>query len=256
MGGCFLYAGQSTEEKENGMFKIAVCDDDSHICEYIKTILIHTDFADSDPVEVNCFFTGEELCENLAEEKYDLLILDIELEKMDGIEVGRFIREKMQNDYIQILYISAKEQYAMDLFENRPLQFLVKPLKKEELTRNVQKAICLCGKKSRAFQFRKENEIYRVPYHEILYFESCNKQVRMKTLHEEYYFYDKLDRVEEYVKNGKFLRVHKSFLVNYWLVKSFSPSTVALINGERLVVSRGFRTAVMEKLMEYSREQL
>ena len=61
------------------------------------------------------------------------MILDIELARLSGIDVGKFLREENRNFHTQIIYVSSKETYAMKLFSVQPLDFLVKPVKKEEL---------------------------------------------------------------------------------------------------------------------------
>ena len=59
---------------------------------------------------------------------FDLIFLDIELKKKSGLDVSNYIRNELGNESVQIAYISAKTGYAMDLFEFRPINFLVKPL--------------------------------------------------------------------------------------------------------------------------------
>ena len=63
------------------------------------------------------FYDGESLCEYLkSSSSVDLLFLDIELPKCNGVEVGKYIREKLENEETEIIYISSKTNYAMKLF--------------------------------------------------------------------------------------------------------------------------------------------
>ena len=52
---------------------------------------------------------------------------------MNGVEIGKYIRKKLENNVAQIVYISSKKSYAMELFENRPFDFLIKPLTEEAI---------------------------------------------------------------------------------------------------------------------------
>ena len=82
------------------MFRIAICDDNGAVCSAIENI--------------DGFQSGEELLKELDDhEKYDLIYLDIELARLNGVEVGRYIREKLLDDYTQIAFISAKSSYAL-----------------------------------------------------------------------------------------------------------------------------------------------
>ena len=101
--------------------QIAICDDEDKICLQLKDIL--GSISDEKSVEfiIQIFQCGEDLCKSLKDKDYDLIFLDIELPKINGIEVGKYIREKLNNEIVQIAYISAKTEYAMELFDYRPI---------------------------------------------------------------------------------------------------------------------------------------
>lgn len=109
--------------------KIAICDDEDEICSCIENMLekILTDKCIE--YEIDIYNSGEKLCARLEENRYQLLLLDIEFPKMNGIETGRYIREVKKDNITQIAYVSAKREYAMELFQVRPIDFIVKPLK-------------------------------------------------------------------------------------------------------------------------------
>ena len=66
-----------------------------------------------------------------------MFFLDIEIEFMNGVQVGRFIREKLQDDNTLIVYMSSYTKYAMELFEVRPMDFLIKPLNEKKDYKSV-----------------------------------------------------------------------------------------------------------------------
>ncbi|MDE7311231.1 MAG: GHKL domain-containing protein [Eubacterium sp.] len=66
-------------------------------------------------------------------EPFDLIFLDIVLDKMNGVEAGRIIREQMEDNTTQIIFISSKENYTLQLFKIRPFDFLVKPVHYEHI---------------------------------------------------------------------------------------------------------------------------
>ncbi len=74
---------------------------------------------------------------------YDLLFLDIELPQINGVAVGRYIRETIKNEIIQIAYISSKQKYAMELFEMHPINYLVKPLTYEKIAKVIDKFLLI-----------------------------------------------------------------------------------------------------------------
>lgn len=66
------------------------------------------------------------ICEGAC---FDIVFLDIELPKISGIDIGKKIRDEMHDETTKIVYISGKDSYAMGLFDVRPLNFLIKPIK-------------------------------------------------------------------------------------------------------------------------------
>ncbi|HBC97156.1 MAG TPA: DNA-binding response regulator, partial [Clostridium sp.] len=116
------------------MLRVAICDDDKALCMQLKGMIDEIIENTDEVYEITVFCTGEELCDLLYNGiHYDIIFLDIELCEINGVEVGKKIREELNDELTQIVYISAKESYAMDLFDIRPLNFLVKPLKREKI---------------------------------------------------------------------------------------------------------------------------
>lgn len=85
----------------------------------------------------------------------DLIFLDIELLDLDGIVVGRYIREELENRDIQIVYISCKGQYAQQLFKMQPMDFLVKPILQKQIDETMELAIKIIDKNNMFLNFRK-----------------------------------------------------------------------------------------------------
>lgn len=123
------------------VYRVGICDDINEVClefeRYVKEF-----FRDrEDDVEVYIWNDGETLKKDLTLNlSVDMLFLDIELPKCNGVSVGKFIREELQNDIMDIVYVSAKTRYAMELFETHPYDFLVKPVGKNEVLDILSKA--------------------------------------------------------------------------------------------------------------------
>ena len=112
------------------MLKIGICDDDYSFCAQIEELLYEYAKRECLIIEIDVFYTGEDYLKYLEREpSLDILFLDIELGKVNGILIGRMIRSALENESTQIVYVSSKESYALQLFKNRPLDFLVKPSK-------------------------------------------------------------------------------------------------------------------------------
>lgn len=122
------------------MLKIGICDDDFAFGCQVEGYLNHYAQKENMVMEVKVFLSGEEYLNYLKEKAaLDILFLDIEFgKKMDGVMVGQMIRSDLSNEVTQIVYVSAKESYAMKLFQNRPMDFLVKPVKEKDVEKVME----------------------------------------------------------------------------------------------------------------------
>ena len=145
------------------MLRIAICDDEKSICNQLEEILEKLGREFLEDIQIDIFYSGEELCQYLAVNNYfDIIFLDIELKIMNGVEVGQVIRDRMLNETTQIIYISGKESYAMELFKIRPLDFIIKPFNYEKIKEIFKIALRIIQKNENIFQYKIGHTTYNV----------------------------------------------------------------------------------------------
>lgn len=233
------------------MLRIAICDDDKEICMQLKSMIDIIGENTDEMYETVVFNTGEKLWDFLLNGNcYDLIFLDIELFEINGVEVGRKIREELNDELTQIVYISAKDSYAMELFDIRPLNFLVKPLKREKVQSVLKTARKVLISSNQYYEYKIGNVNFNVLIKDILYFESSGRKVKILLKDDEREYYGKLLEVEEKINNDDFLSIHKSYLINYNHVVEYTYEYVKMSNNEILAISQNNRKAVREKLMQ------
>lgn len=233
------------------MFRVAICDDEHAICSQIESIILSLQEDIFDKFDIEVFYSGEDLFRFiLNEHKFDVIFLDIELKQMNGVEVGRRIREEMLDEVTQIIYISAKQSYAMDLFQTRPLNFLIKPINKEKIRKSLKLAMQLSSRCNLFFEFHVGKMYYRVPYKDIIYFESDDKKIRIISTENTYEFYGKLADINKGVPSKDFLLIHKSYLINYMYVSEAKYDSIKLSNEISLPISQTYRKEVRDFLIK------
>ena len=200
--------------------------------------------------ETDCFSSGEELCDEMKSNPYDLIFLDIELPRMNGVAVGKYIRESLNNETVQIAYISSKQQYAMELFESRPINFLIKPITSEKILTIIEKLLKLHAVDTQIFKFKVRQEYIKLPMSEIIYFSSSGRTVTLVSLDKSYTFYDTLEDIYSEIKNRHFLYIHKSFIVNYRYVRQYEYEQVTLLDGTVLPISQPRRKLIRKMILE------
>lgn len=233
------------------MFRIGICDDDiafgCQMEEYLK------EYARKENIEINIevFLSGEDYLESLKRETaLDVLFLDIELGKrVNGVMVGRLMRSDLANEVTQIVYVSANESYAMQLFRNRPMDFLVKPVKMEDVERVMAEYRRIFFDRKMFFEFRIGKITYRTSDDEILYFQCSGKKIGIVTSKEYKEYYGTMAEVEKQVDPDRFWTIHKSYIVNINYVSEFRVNGIVMVTGDVLPISRAYQKKVQEKLL-------
>ena len=245
---------QMVQKAERKVLHVAVCDDEAAACGELEKLIAACGRAHGISIETEIFLNGESLLQAFAKNGMpDLLFLDIRLPDADGIAVGETIRQRLGNYQIPLVYISSMQQYAMGLFKNSPFDFLIKPLTMDKVAPVMERFFQSIGAEG-SFSFQTGKALCRIPYRDILYFQSQGRQVQLITRQGRKTFYGKLSQAEEALPEGLFLRIHKSCLVNFRYVREFSYIQVTMANGDVLSISRPYRKEVRARLLRPKEE--
>jgi DNA-binding LytR/AlgR family response regulator len=229
------------------MLRIAICDDEIKIGADLERAL--TEILGKLKNEIDVYFGAKEFISRLEKgARYDLIFLDIEFAKdeINGVDVGRFIRDAHENNIVPIVYISWEKKYAMELFEIRPLNFLVKPLEIEKIEHTVKTFLKINGLISGEFTYKKGHTAFKVRLKDIVFLENSERKVILhlacgKT--EEFYGSLK-ETYNEQLSASDFLFIHASYVVNYDYVTAVKYSELTLTDGTVLSVSPNRRNEV------------
>jgi len=237
------------------MVKIAVCDDEKEVTAELEQALTGIFGGLNIAHEIACFLSGNELCRALeAGAQYNLIFLDIEFSKneINGVELGHLIRDTHQNSTASIVFISWIERYAMQLFQIRPLDFLIKPLSSEKIEETVKtylRIAALPGRKG-VFAYRKGHAAHSAPVKDIAYLEACNRKVVIHFCDgSKDDFYGTLkDVYEAQLKESDFLFIHASYAVNYDCVMAVKYNALHITGSlTPLPISRNRRDEIREQ---------
>jgi len=237
------------------MYRVAICDDDISICNRIENILQDHSEANKISIEVHTMTSAEDLIAGIGKHgRFDLIYLDIELDGIDGIDAGAVIRSDMNDHLTKIVYISGNDSYSMRLFNNQPLNFLIKPLKEKDIIDSFTLSLKLDSADEKYFIFKASGIISRLPYSDILYMESIRRTIQLTCNSGSYSFYGKIsdiaDQTPEYIA-----RIHRSFIVNMKMVKHFTSDSVAMSDDKVLPVSRTYQDEFNMKLKSLLMEE-
>lgn len=229
------------------MFKIGICDDNRELCNRLDQIIWNYGKENRISLDIEVFYNGEDLCKYVQSESFfQLIFLDIELENMSGIHVGDLIRNKLDDHETEIVYISGKTEYALDLFNKHPLDFLVKPLNGDDVIAKVKQVLDKWGQGESFFNFRIGTETQRIKCHEIIFLESNGRKIKLVTTQQSFEFYGKLaDIISEL--SQQFLQIHRSYIINFEKVTQYGNDFILMEDGSHLKVSKTYLSQYKKK---------
>lgn len=225
------------------MIKIAVCDDNKIITDRIEELLKQNlNRKKFVKYTVDIYNSSLNLLNYINDNNsYDLIYLDIQMPELDGIRLATQIRQT--NREVLLIYVSSYDNYFVELFPVSTFRFLRKPIDEEQFAQVFDAAFDEIHRIDRHFHYEFDNNHYRIPINEIMYFESVAHSIHIVTQNKKERFRGKLDNIEEQLKDQQvyFMRIHQSYLVNTAMIKEVNYDYLIMLNGIPLRISQNRR---------------
>jgi DNA-binding LytR/AlgR family response regulator len=181
----------------------------------------------------------------------DVLLLDIEMPGMTGIELTRNLGKKKPF----IIFTTGKTNYAVEAFELNVVDYLVKPVDPSRFIQAIDKVRQAMSSndeevevKDKEFVFVKDNGVLRkIPIDEIFYLEAMGDYVKIFTAQKFHIVHSTLKSIEEKLPSKKFMRVHRSYIVSINKIDYIEEGTIN-IKGVAIPVADAYRSALTSRL--------
>lgn len=236
------------------MIQIAICDDNRTFALWLRELVMK--YLSNQEIEgnVKVYYSGKELLRDKRE--YDIYILDIEMKGINGIETGKQIRARSRSAVI--LFLTITSQYALEGYEVEPLRYLIKEEDEEQQMWQVQKVMKLAidrvKREERAIIVQQKQGQRKIPLSEIVFIEVYNHICIIHTLDGRNYRISKaLKEIEHEIKDGRFVRCHKSYIVNVQYIRVIEKNQIIMKHNETVMLGRSMVKKVKEAMMEYWR---
>lgn len=227
--------------------QILICDDEPQILSDIAKRIVKY-LPDSD---VRAFSSGRELLSCLAAEPCDILLLDIDMPDISGLEIARSLEPGEKRPLL--VFVTSHDELVYDSFQYHPFAFL----RKSRLDLELAAALADCEQelahRERHFCFRAEGKRVCLFLSDILYFEADGNYLRLFTGTGQYRFRSTIASVENTLSDCGFIRIHKGFLVNQAAVRLLGPEQAKLSDGTVLPIGQSYAKTAKEHLLRYMR---
>lgn len=246
------------------MIRVVIADDEVLARQKLRQLL-----RDEQDVEIvgECA-TANETISLVRAANPDLLFLDIRMPDMDGFDVLGALSSEPPASLPQIVFTTAYDQYAVRAFEFNAVDYLLKPFTQDRLSDSVERVRArladvaqgggardaeAAGAYKTRIVFKSRGRILFLPVEDIRWIGAEENYVRISTANESHLLRETMARLESTLDPELFLRVHRSAIVNLRYVKEVKnenegESIVVLTSGEKIAMSRGYRTRIQKLL--------
>ncbi len=211
--------------------------------------------------------TGEQALQQTQNSSPDVVLMDIRMPGMDGLEAAGYINQ-MDNPPA-IIFTTAYSDHALEAFETHAIDYLLKPIKQDRLANAMSAARRLTRAQIQRLRYQEAEEVRNkicvksrgslelVPIEEIIYFKADQKYVTLRTDDHEYLIEESLKALEQEFAN-RFVRIHRNALVSerhiVGLSKNIDGHQCILLNDteDELEISRRHLPAIRKKLKNLS----
>lgn len=187
----------------------------------------------------------------IVSHEIDLLLLDIEMPGMSGIELVKSLGNKKP----LIIFTTSQRDYAADAFDLNVVDFVTKPVTPARFLQSITKAkeifhktgMVKPGKEDEFIFIRDSNVVRRIKLADILYLEAMGDYVKIYLTTQTYSIHSTLKSVEDKLPSGTFIRVHRSFIINISKIDTIEGGTL-VIHNNLVPVSDAYRSILNKRM--------
>lgn len=230
------------------MYRFAVCDDNPKDIAYVTALLEKWSRAAELPIQITGFPSAEAFLFAWEEDKrFDVLLLDVEMGGMSGVELAKKLRQAGAS--MQLIFLTGYMEYISEGYDVEALHYLLKPVTEEKLSGVLNRAVERLKTREHVLMLLLPDGMVTVPQREIKYLEVMRNYVTIHAV-EDISVKRTLNELKNELDEG-FFRIHRSYIVNLCFVRKVSKTEVTLKDGCVLPLSRKMYEGLNRAMIEY-----
>ena len=231
--------------------KISVCDDDSQELERISSFLDTYKRESKVPLTYKTFQSATELISSISSGDYDILLLDILMPGINGMQAAHEIRAFDAG--VKIAFLTSSPEFAVESYAVKAYDYILKPVSKDKLFSILDAVIAEELKPLEGLTVKTQSGMARILFSRLAFVEIMNKKL---------YFHLADGSVrevsaslasfeEELLARAEFVKVHRSYIVNLWQVGELGSKELITHAGKTVPISRLLYGKVREAYMRH-----
>lgn len=225
---------------------IALCDDDEEQVKHLRRLV--TEWAERKPFGVNVaeYESGEQFLFEYPDHPCGLLLLDIEMKGINGMELAKKLRGA--GDMLPIIFITGYSDHMGEGYDVEALHYLLKPVDKEKLF-SVLDRYAAGRERSREIMVTTEEGTRHISAESIVCIEAFGRKAQVRLPDKSVLMCGM--SISEFEGLPGFIHCHRSYIVNLRQVRAITENSVILETGEEVPLSRRLRGEVNKSFIEY-----
>lgn len=230
------------------MIRIAIVEDDANASSILKNHIAKYGEETSEQFSVAVFKDAFSFLEGYSK-GYQLIFMDIEMPGIDGLEAAKRLRR--MDDNVQLIFVTNMAQYAINGYEVRAMDFILKPVEYPTFFMKMKRAMrYIASNTVRQITIRKDKAIFRLESNKVRYIEVQGHNLQYHTEDGVIETRGNLSEIEESLQGEHFARCNNCYLVNLAAVTKVSGLSL-MLGEEELRISRSRHASFMNSLTEY-----
>ena len=236
------------------MFRIAICEDEKVVLDFETSLVNKWAAGRGCPLELDTYISAEQfLFESEDKAPYDVLIFDIQMKNMNGMELAKKLRSRGCDSVI--IFVTGVPDYAIEGYEVGAVRYILKPVKEEVLNGLLDSAFEERQKKAEDFFLLGQGaDLEKISFEKILYIEARGHYVFLKGTDFEREWKAGFSETSAAFDDKGFFCLRRGLLVNLSHVKRITRTDCLLDSGESLPVARGVYKELNEAFIEFFRK--
>ncbi len=230
---------------------IAIIDDQAAQLSLLSSLVSAWSAHSKIPVKIKTFPSAEAFLFDYAENKtYDLALIDIQMEGMDGVSLAKELRR--QSSFIAMVFITGTSEYMQEGYDVAALHYLLKPVNEEKLHGCLTKSLAVTTvAKTPMLCTSADGEALRIIQESILYIEAKAHNTIIQTLSAKHEVRSSFSELEKQLSHSLFVKCHRSYIAGLGYISKIGKSGLTMENGAVLPISRSLFKLVNNKFVGY-----
>ena len=228
---------------------IAICDDNENQIKEMRRLLAEWSADKPFTLDIDEYISAESFLFSYPDKPCDLILLDIEMDRLNGMELAKHLRSN--GDMLPIVFITGYSDYIAEGYDVEALHYLLKPVAKEKLFAVLDKYVEKRSVKADELIIETTNGATHISADRITYIEAFGRKTAVHLSDDR--IIDCMVSISRFfaMRLNGFVSPHRSYIVNLRFMRSIGKTEIALDNGTIIPLSRRLYKDVNEKFIQF-----